>query len=610
MAARWHQRLRRALPGSLPSPDAYLASVVTVIGAIVALMWIVELVVNSGRGLDASDESYYLLAVQFPHSSRAAATGFDSFLAPIWWSSGKSIARFRVVGLLILIAALAAVTGICSRTFAVLTGWTARSIAASIATGLAALSLTFYTLWLTTPGYNLVVLVVALIIAGLTTRLVIDPDRPPSDMGKQLWFPVDGALGFALSIGAVVKAPAFAIIGILSFAALMLIRGPMWLARRLWRFAAGFVVGLLVFVALTGSPVEIVRRYSRGLHATELLGSHTSDTLWETDAMTHVYGPWFLEFLGGAVLLGLLWRVIRRDGVRLLITVVGSVVTAVIFAREMPGGGPAAFESNAGWWWVRLAAMTMFWLTANSRGVTRKVALGPLVSFMAVGAAAGSGNGFVHEVALTAGVLGVGVVVHGLVVAASRGPLVGPETDRRPAAVLLPVALFFIVGSLASRVSLNDALASPYRLNGDLKAEIVPVDLGAYGTIDVHVETARYIRELQAIGKQVPADARDCLVDLAGGTPLAAIALAERPAASPWIVGGYAGSNAFADYVLRDAACLSGPYVLIEAPNGRRPLDRPKWLNTTGATLLGRVRYSGYMDEDQLVWLVPAPNGS
>ena len=167
MAARWHRGLRRVLPGSLNRADVYLACLVTIIGALAALRWTVELIVNSGRGLDASDESYYLLTVQFPHASRAAATGFDSFLAPIWWLSGKSISRFRLAGIAMLIAALAAVTRQCSRTSSIEIGWSARAVTACVAASLASLSLSFYTLWLPTPGYNLVVLVVGLLAAAL-----------------------------------------------------------------------------------------------------------------------------------------------------------------------------------------------------------------------------------------------------------------------------------------------------------------------------------------------------------------------------------------------------------------------------------------------------------
>lgn len=324
--------------------------------------------------------------------------------------------------------------------------------------------------------------------------------------------------------------------------------------------------------------------------------------------MRRVYGPWFFKFLVGALLLSLLWKLVRRDGTRLLITAIGSVLTALLFVLTLPEGGPASLNHNAGWWWIRFAAMTLLWLTANAHAVSRRLVLGPLVSFMAVGAAAGSGNGVVHEVVLTVGIFGVGILVHGLVVVSPTDEApehMEPGRRCSRAAVLLPIALFFGVGSLASSRALQGALRSPYRLIGGLNAETESVDLGVFGTIDVHPETTRYIRQLQAIGKRMPTEARDCLVDLAGGTPLSALALGAQPAASPWIVGGYSGSNDFADYVLADSRCLSGPYILIEAPRGTRAIDRPAWLDTTGATFLGRPRYSGYMTDDQLIWLVP-----
>ena len=609
MAARWHPRLRRWFLRSNASPDAYLAGFVALAGSVVSLLWIVELVANRNRGLDASDESYYLLTVEFPHASRAAATGFDSFLAPIWWLSGKSIGRFRIAGVAALLAAVVAATWLCSRAIARLLGWSIRAVAPCIAAGLAALTLSSYTLWLPTPGYNLVVLVSALVVAGLTACLALSPVEESSGEGvRSVCARMEVALGCVLAIGVVAKAPAFAIIGVLSCGALVVAHGPKLFILSLWRVAAGFVLGLLFFVLITGSPSEIARRFSRGLHAGGLLGSHGSVTLWETTAMHDVYGPWFIKYLVGALLIGLLWRFIRRDNVRLLITIAGSVVTAFAFGRGLPGGGPAALSGNAGWWWVRLSAMTLLWATANARGRSRMLALGPLVSLMAVGAAAGSGNGVVHEVVLTVGVFGVGALVHGLVVVSSRrarNESAELESAKRPAANLLPIALFFVVGSLASNCALRGALAAPYRLNGGLNDESEPVDLGEFGKINVHPDTARYVRELQAIAKRVPADARDCLVDVAGGTPLSAIALGVQPAASPWILGGYPGSNEFASYVLTGSPCLSGPYILIQASSGQRSIAVPSWLDTSDAIFLGRVRYNGYIAEDQLIWLIP-----
>ena len=602
MAARWHQRVHC---GRL-SPIVLLMSSVVLLGGVAGLRWIIELVANSGRALDASDESYYLLSVQYPHSSRLMVTGFDSYLAPIWWLCGGSIARYRIAGMLVLLAVLTATVRLCNRKFSTVPGVPLALGTAAVVVVVASLTFTYYVLWITTPGYNFVVLAVALLVAGMTTSLALAPDSVPQSGSRISRTPLEAALGFVLSVALFVKAPAFAFLLVLSSVAVVIARGSRGLVRRGLRLAAGFAGGLLLFVLLTGTPSEIASSITRGVHANRILGGHTPASLWELTAMRTVYGPWFLRYLVGAATLALLWRLIRRDNTRLLLTAVGSIVTAIVFSRALPRGGVAALGSGTGWWWMRMAAMMILWSTANVQARSRQLAVGPLVALMAIGATAGSNNGVVHEVALTVGVLGIGLFVHGLVVLSLRGETCG--TGRWPPSValaLLPIVLFFLLGSLASMRALRGALADPYRLNDTLHAESEPVDLGVFGTIDVHPETAEYVRELQAIAQQVPAEARDCLVDLSGGTPLSAMALGARPAAAPWILGGYTGSDNFADYVLSGSPCLSGPYILIEAPHGTGSVDLPKWLDTAGARFLGRVRYRGYKTEDQLVWLIP-----
>ncbi|MEP7204099.1 MAG: hypothetical protein ABI894_15920 [Ilumatobacteraceae bacterium] len=587
------------------TPLGCIALAVTLVCAVVALKWIFEVVANSGRGLDASDESYYLLSVEFPHSSSSAASGFDSLLAPIWWLSNDSIARFRIAGVLVLIGTLAVVARLCSSTCSTLFARSRPLVTAFIAACLASLSFAFYTNWIPTPGYNLVVLVLTLLIAAMTACLAIED--PPVDVERlRRRVPMEALLALSLCLGIVVKAPAFVVIGVLSIGTLVLIRGAKWLVSRLWSLAAGFLAGAVLFVVLTGSPLAIARRLSRGIHAGNLLGSHTPESLWELTEMKQVYGPWFLKYSLGAIIILLLWRVIRRAEWRLAITTIGSVVTAIVFLRTFPEVEVSG--DSIGWWWIRLASMMTLWATANSRARSRRSVLGPLISLMAVGAAAGSGNGLVRQVVLTIGVLGLGLLVHGIVMISSQTELLRENTNSRGwrlALVALPIALFFVVGGIASNTVLDRAIHEPYRLNDTLHAENQRVDLGSFGAIDVHPETARYIRELQAIGARAPQSARRCLVDLAGGTPLSAIALGAKPADVPWVVGGYPGSNQFADFVLSGSPCLSDQFLLIEAPSGRRSIERPAWLDVNGATLLGRVQYSGYNVESQFVWLVP-----
>ena len=609
MAAGWHLKMRHERLESHNSVLAVVVCAVATIGTFVTLRWIVELVANSGRGLDASDESLYLLAVESPHASRFAASGFDSYLGPIWWLCNHSIARFRLAGVVILIGAIAVTARLCHRVASGANREFPLAVSICFFASLASLAFSSYILWLTTPGYNFVVLVVTLLIAGMVAEIALAPIRCPPDSEVRRWrVSIETVLGFAFSVGAMVKGPAFVSIAALSGVALIVTRGPRWLVRHLWQLSTGFMLGLLVFVTLTGSPVGVVQRMLRGIRAVGILGVHTRESLWEITSMRHVYGPWFFRYLLGACVLGLLWRLVRRDDVRIALTSLGAVVTAIVFVSSVPRGGVAALGGTTGWWWVRFAAMTLFWSTANTGVLSRKLALGPLVALMAVGAAAGSSNGVIREVALTVGILGVGILVHGLVVVSLRREFceVGEgEQSGRTAVAVLPIALFFVIGGVASNSALDGALHKPYRLTGTLEAESEAVDLGDFGTIDVHQKTAQYIHELQMIATQVPDEARDCLVDLSGGTPLTAIALGVQPASVPWIVGGYPGSGAFADYVLRGSPCLVGGFVLIEAPGGSRAIKRPSWLDTRGAAFLGQVEYDGYLKETQYVWLVP-----
>lgn len=76
------------------------------------------------------------------------------------------------------------------------------------------------------------------------------------------------------------------------------------------------------------------------------------------------------------------------------------------------------------------------------------------------------------------------------------------------------------------------------------------------------------------------------IIDLTGQSPLTIFALKAYPVGSPWMVGGYAGSNALAKEVLKDVECrtLTKSWLLIE-PRGPRSLDVDKVLGALGLSL-------------------------
>ena len=361
MEARRHLPIHTGFQLRKPRAHQVVWFVVALVGTLAALRWVGAIAGNAGRGLDASDEAYYLLSAEHPHEATASASGFDSYLAILWRICGRSIAWFRVAGLAILLVSIGLAALLCARAA---TSNRRRSIVLAVCIGacLAPLALTTYILWITTPSYNLVVIVVTLLVAALTARLALgspaDFDEATSKDRTQLAM---AGLGFLLSVGLIAKGPAFVVIGGLSAGALVLTRGTRWLLRQWKGVGLGFGGGLVLFIVMTGLPLGIARRFARGVNANRLLRSHTSESLWELTSMRHVYGPWFLRFLIGAGALLLAWLWIRSDLTRLIITAVGAVVTATVLSRSLPGGGSAAVAGPAGWWWIRLTVMMMFW---------------------------------------------------------------------------------------------------------------------------------------------------------------------------------------------------------------------------------------------------------
>jgi hypothetical protein len=104
----------------------------------------------AGRGIDLTDESFYILWVRAPKSYAYAGTLFGHLLSPLFELIGQDIVRYRRTGLLIL--SLLGVLAWLS--------WSRREPARPLALammsfGVAALPLYYMTpWWMTTPSYD------------------------------------------------------------------------------------------------------------------------------------------------------------------------------------------------------------------------------------------------------------------------------------------------------------------------------------------------------------------------------------------------------------------------------------------------------------------------
>jgi hypothetical protein len=146
--------------------------------------------------------------------------------------------------------------------------------------------------------------------------------------------------------------------------------------------------------------------------------------------------------------------------------------------------------------------------------------------------------------------------------------------------VLVPWTLMAL---LAGACIVSIAEKNPYRQNiplSEMKVKFKPT--GALFGIMVEEERAKFFAELQIKATRAGLSPGTNLIDLTGSFPGTALVLDLVPMGSPWLSGGYEGSNEVASLLLErvDRGKLHNAWVLL-APDSPRSLD-PKILSRLG----------------------------
>lgn len=573
------------------------ATMVTLLSGVALARWTTALVRHRARGLDASDESYYLLWAVDPDAPIARQGDFGYYLNLMWRWSGGSLASLRLAGAVAILAA-------CALMAAAVTRWIPAQFARRVRrlafvanwVCVSAVAFTYYALWLVTPSYNLLSLVFGLVafaglIGGLAGEATRDR-RPARSSTPTAWFVVLGAAGALL---ADVKPMAGAAAATLCLPTIVAVSGLRRSVTLMKPTAAGIAIGIAVNVVVVGSPATTYTEARRFVHMVAIGRYYSAEQVWDRTLVIHSVLPWLASLAVTSVAVAAVWRWVRSPTTRTLVIGVTTAVVSVLLWGDRPHGGPAVFSGDAGWWWLRMTGWTLVFVSALAERRERVLMIGPFVALGGLAASVGTDNGFIRLAGLMAGLFAAGVLVQAVLVA-SRG---GGELLRA-----LPAFGFFLCAAVVSASQVAEALRDPYRLEASVAANRVPVRLRGLGTVEVSPGLARYVIDLQRIGPRVPAAARNCLVDLAGGTPLSALALEARPATTPWTFGGYAGTGPALEYIIGYAPCVSGPVLLIEAVGGERAIARSSVLEGRRATVVGEVRFDGYIDEVQVVSVV------
>ena len=249
----------------------------------------IALVILANRGLDLTDEGFYLNWISDPYAWDMSTTQFGFIYHPLYVLLGNDIVLLRRSTILVTLGLSWVATylalGPASREWS-------RAVVLSATTGIAGVGLTIYNRWLLTPSYHTLVLHSGLLVViGMLLLWSGGPATPrPCRSQKQTWR-LDRTSAGALLLGVggaalfVARPPSGAAAAVVI--AVTLVAGGRLTKRSIPIVAVSAAGSLIVLaVAVDGSLVEFVRRLTVGAREASLMeAGHSLSDLWSLDGL-------------------------------------------------------------------------------------------------------------------------------------------------------------------------------------------------------------------------------------------------------------------------------------------------------------------------------------
>ncbi|WP_404384453.1 hypothetical protein LL946_02505 [Knoellia locipacati] len=506
------------------------------------------------RGLDLTDEGYYLTEIAHPGDTSSTALLFGWAWHPLYAVTGGSVIGLRFVGFA-LVAALAVALSLAVVTLAPSRERPSRLTVAClclVSTALAFLPLSSLP---ATPSYNTLAWL-AMAAAALGCALAWSRRRPA----------VGGALvGLAGAAAATSKPTTALVLGV----AVVLITP--WRRTGVRAVAAAAVALLICFVALVavapGHLEGLVGIVQRGVDATV---GHAD--LVRHDPFRRSMQVWVglaLAGLGGAAA-GWLGR--RHPLVGALLGAACVAVASVSLVRWQDVGMtssidlllPTAALTGFGLLGVAAVALTVWGRRATQRVDPVRVRLALLLAALPVAYAFGTNNNLWHWAGQTVVFWFLAIVL-----------LVGATSVLAAAA-----------GGLAAYTALVAAVVTPldpYR--GGPLTQTVPAQASREGAaVRLPPEQARATAEMLAVGESLGVTRATTVLDLTGASPGIVWAWGARPLASAWVIGGYPESLDAAKVSIEPVRCDLDEALVLWAPDQPRAIP-DEVLSTWGVDL-------------------------
>jgi hypothetical protein len=553
-------------------PSVRLTTVPALILATAALLLLGMVLVRCRHGLDFTDEGYYLNAIADPWLYQSGVTQFGVIYYPLFKATGGDIALMRQFNVFLTWLLSVLVAWFCVAGHSKLRSvWFSQ---AALAVGLAGTSLLYLSLfWIPTPSYNGLALQGLLIVA---IGLAIVDARPSAAIVSNYREATAATLvGIGGALVFMAKPPSAVLLAAGMLPLCIVVFSRRWLMTGLAAMVA-LVFVLAIGLILDGDLPAFISRYRRGMElAEELAPAHSFFRMLRLEALGAPRRAWYgFAFLGIATLAVLFLARSRRPamGFWLLgLVAFASLLGTIGFmlkpelVRFLPQFQASYSNIAVG---PPLLVATFFAIGLGWQSLTVE-SLRPLLiaAFFVVCPylfAVGTGN------RVTTQALGA-LVFWPLAAAQVARCMLTQETLRYVhtvvAAAVVPITACLVTSSMQQ----------PYRQNTPLHMQLEPIAIGPLqmSLLFVDRESARYLQELRA---SVPGGSDRLrgtpLLDFTGGHPATVYALGAKAIALPWLIGGYAGSNAVVDRAVASVPCeILAQAWLLTSPGSQREIS-------------------------------------
>jgi len=556
------------------------------------------LLLNADRGFDVTDEGYYVLVAKFIKNWYLTSFHEGHYTAILYRVFNDNLSCVRIFGVLVLLFSTF-IFSINIKKFIIekfqlkLDRITKYSLLITITTS----SLFYYKWWLFTPSYNLLVLTFTnLILANYFWIL------NSYDSIKQKFFRIEYLfLGLLFCVLFVIKPTAPILLFIALFLFSIVEREKIDFKRAFFISAISASVFLLVHIFLIfGSIKECIDITLKSLAYIKI--ADTGHSLLNIVNIVKSYASLVYKNLGLSItipVLIMLLFVLKKQGrnnkkTYFIFLIISIFIVATLYVYL------TAYRQNI-WFIFSIVLLNLIFISfsfvfTNKNYEESKQYLFstiPLIILMilsSISTSYGTNNNIISHMGMSSIYIATAILI-----------LVFVFDTIQKDTMLKQVAMIFV--SLTVFISVMSGYKNPYRLNTDISRQTEKLDI--LGGLKVDQEFKLYVDQLLQI-KQNHENIK-FLLDMTGASPGTIVILGLEHVGSPWMVGGYRGSNNFALEVLKNenSEKLKNAW-LLTAPDGSRAIDL-SLLKKVGITFpkdyekVGTL-YLKLRDETQELW--------